>query len=85
MSARILQQYIYNCNKVYEYIPHFEKECVSVRNTCVTSCLNAKNANAIDILYMYTFICEKRTMYHLGKHTIEENFQLINEFEITYC
>lgn len=81
MFAKILQQYICNCSKLNEYST-FGGKCVFFSNTCMTWCYNAKNANAIDILYMN----QKRLFFKIWQnYTIKERFQMINEFEITYC
>lgn len=66
MVSRILQQYIYNCSKLYEYIPCLKKMCFCEKQLS----LNAENANAIDKLYNYVYIfifCEKRTLYFWGE------------------
>lgn len=85
MFFRILQQYIYNCSKLYEYIPCLKKMCFCEKQLS----LNAENANVIDKLYNYVYIfiylfifCEKNLCFLGGKHTFEEKVQLTNKFEI---
>lgn len=68
MFVRILQQYIYNCSKLYEYIPCLKKMCFCEKQLS----LNAENANAIDKLYNYVYIFiylffVKKELYFWGK------------------
>lgn len=75
MFARILQQYIYNCGKLYEYIPCLKKMCFCEKQLS----LNAENANAIDKLYNYVYIFiylfiffEKKNSVFLGGNILSK-------------
>lgn len=67
MFVRILQQYIYNCSKLYEYIPCLKKMCFCEKLLS----LNAENANVIDKLYIimciflfiYLFFVKKNSVF----------------------